>query len=99
MVVARKFDKLRVRNALSHVLAGTHVYRHVADSMQYERRNVNCCQDMANVDVVIHSCQRKRGRRTCPHAQESGPPLPHALVVRDTWRAKIEADRPAPAVL
>ena len=66
--------------------------------MEDERRNANRRQDVANVDLGVHTRQRERRAGARAHPQVGRPPRPKRRIRSHRRRALLDADRAAPLV-
>src|SRR5258708_20945821 len=65
MVLAWKFNQLCAGNTLSHVACMLHVDHTLCGTVQNERRHAGRGQDMAHVDLAVHSHNGRCGARAC----------------------------------
>ena len=80
VIGARKLDELGARDVLRQKATTLHIHPRIAGPMEHESRNADRREDVANIDLAVHSHQRDHRRRTCAQSFEARPPLLETLV-------------------
>src|SRR5688572_15660093 len=96
VIDAVELDVLRSRDVGTEEAAGTDVDRTIRRRVQNQRGYPDDGQDVADIDLVVHTRERRRRGGAGAHAEEFGPPLAGALVVVRRRPSYVEAHRRAP---
>src|SRR5262245_15565317 len=99
VVDAREFHVPGTVDMLGEVATEADIDRPVAAAVQHEGRHPNRRQDVAHVDLVVHSDHRQGRRWTRARAEVPRPPTSGALVAGKRRSPLIECDGPAPLPL
>src|SRR5690349_24269527 len=99
MVDAGELDESRMSYSFGQVPAPAYVDASVARTMKDKRRNVNCRQNVPNIDLEVH-LQHCPGRgRAGAESQVLAPPSLEPIVIRHAWGPYLNLGRPTPISL
>ena len=98
MIVARQLDEVRAGDEAGDVAAFLDAQAPIAGAMHDQRRHLDRRQDVADVDLGVHSRERDRSGRTRAHPQVRRPPVAKRPIAGDARRPGLDADRTAPAL-
>jgi hypothetical protein len=99
MVGTRKLDIPRPRDVSAEVTPAGDIDPLVVGSVHHKRRHADSRQDMPDVDLAIHACNRHGCRRAGGKALVPGYPLAEGSIVGQTWGDKIQNASAAPGAI